>query len=140
MNRRQRGFTLIEAIVALVLIATTGMALFTWINSNITALSRVREMNARNEATLNAVEYMNNVNPMVAPEGRADLGIFSLSWKAEAMTDPRDGANYPYGIGIYQLALYQTRVTLTRPDRQPWFDFGLQQVGYKKVRDLKLPF
>ena len=31
----QRGFTLIEAIVAMVLIASTGMALFSWINSNL---------------------------------------------------------------------------------------------------------
>ncbi len=45
-QNRQHGFTLIEAIVALVLIATAGMALFSWINSNIITLNRIQEINA----------------------------------------------------------------------------------------------
>lgn len=139
-GRKQHGFTLIEAIVALVLIATTGMALFSWINSNITTLNRVRENNAENTATVNAVEYMSSINPMTSPEGQTDLGSYRLSWKAEAITEPRDGSGYPYGIGLYQLSLYQTKVTIQKPDGQFWFSFVLQQVGYKKVRELLMPF
>ncbi len=136
MNSKQHGFTLIEAIVALVLIATTGMALFSWINGNIITLSRVREINAENAATQNSVEYMNNVNPMISPEGQTDMGSFRLSWKAEATTEPRDGAGYPFGIGLYQMAMFQTRVTIQKLNGQFWFDFTLQQVGYKKVREI----
>ncbi|MDP2829641.1 MAG: prepilin-type N-terminal cleavage/methylation domain-containing protein [Sulfuricellaceae bacterium] len=137
---KQHGFTLIEAIVALVLIATTGMALFGWINSNITTLNRVREINAENDATLNVVEYMRNINPMASPEGKANLGAYQLSWKAEAVTDPCDGANYPFGISLYQLGMYQTKITVQKPDEKKWFSFTLQQVGYKKVRTLATPF
>ena len=137
---RQKGFTLIEAIVALVLIATTGMALFSWINSNIITLNRVQESNAENAATLNVVEYMNNVNPMTAPEGKADLGAYRLGWKSEASTEPRDGASYPFGISLYQLGMYQTKITVQKSDGAFWFGFTLQQVGYKKVRDTARPF
>lgn len=136
MNEKQHGFTLIEAIVALVLIATTGMALFSWINSNIITLNRVQEINAENAATLNAVEYMNNINPMIVPEGKNNLGSCRLSWKSEAQTEPRDGASYPYGISLYQLGMYQTKVSVQKPDGKFWFSFTLQQVGYKKVREL----
>ena len=139
-DRKQHGFTLIEAIVALVLIATTGMALFGWINSNIITLNRVQEINAKNAATLNAVEYMHSINPMASPEGKTNLDSCRLSWKTEAATDPRDGAGYPFGISLYQLGMYQTKVTVQKPDGQFWFAFTLQQVGYKKVRELTMPF
>ena len=137
---RQKGFTIIEAIVALVLIATTGMALFSWINSNIITLNRVQESNAENAATLNVVEYMNNVNPMTSPEGKADLGAYRLAWKSEASTEPRDGASYPFGISLYQLGMYQTKITVQKSDGAFWFGFTLQQVGYKKVRETARPF
>ncbi|HUX23132.1 MAG TPA: prepilin-type N-terminal cleavage/methylation domain-containing protein [Burkholderiales bacterium] len=136
----QHGFTLIEAIVALVLIATTGMALFSWINSNLMTLSRVQEVNAENSATQNVLEYMADINPMASPEGRADLGSLRLSWQAEATTEPRDGASYPYGTSLYQLAMYRTKISVQKPDGQSWFAFSLQQVGYKKVREIVKPF
>lgn len=138
--RKQLGFTLIEAIVALVLIGTTGMALFGWINTNITTLNRVQETNAANAATINVLEYMNSINPMISPEGQANLGAYRLSWKAETVMEPRDGAGYPYGISLYQLGLYQTKITVQKPDGQFWFTFALQQVGHKKVRELSLDF
>lgn len=138
--RKQLGFTLIEAIVALVLIGTTGMALFGWINTNITTLNRVQETNAENAATINVLEYMNSINPMILPEGQANLGAYRLSWNAETVMEPRDGAGYPYGISLYQLGLYQTKITVQKPDGQFWFAFTLQQVGYKKVRELSLDF
>lgn len=136
----QRGFTLIEAIVALVLIATTGMALFSWVNSNIITLSRVQLSNAENAATINAVEYMHHINPMLTPVGQANFGTYRLDWRAEAITEPRDGAGYPYSTGLYQLALYQTKITVQNAGGAFWFDIKLQQVGYKRVRESVLPF
>jgi general secretion pathway protein I len=135
-RRKQRGFTLIEAIVALVLIATTGMALFSWLNSNLITLNRVQDSNTENAATLNALEYMHTINPMLTPEGQADLGAYQLSWKAEPTTEPRDGAGYPYGIGLYQLRLFDTQVALNTASGQAWLTFSLKQVGHKKVRSL----
>ncbi len=133
---RQRGFTLIEAIVAMVLIATTGMALFAWVNSNIITLSRVQEANAVGAATANVLDYMDTVNPMVTPSGEAVLGDYKLTWQSTAITEPRDGAGYPFGVSNFQLALFDTRVAVQRLDRQPWFDFTLAQVGYQKIRTL----
>jgi general secretion pathway protein I len=134
--KRQHGFTLLEAIVALVLLGTTGMALFSWINSNIITLNRIQEVNAKNAVTINAVEYMEKVNPSANPTGKASFGTFELHWESQPIHGPRDGANYPYGIGLHQLALYQTKVTVSRPEGQYWFDFMLNQVGHLKVREL----
>lgn len=120
----------------MVLIATSGMALFSWINSNIITLNRIQEINAVNAATANALEYVATVNPMASPQGQADLGAYRLEWDASATEETRDGAGYPYSIGLFQLNLYQTKVTLKKPGGQVWFSFEMQQVGYKKVREL----
>ena len=45
VTRQQRGFSLLEAVVSIVLISTTGLALFSWINSNLISLGRVQETN-----------------------------------------------------------------------------------------------
>ena len=136
---RQRGFSLLEAIVAMVLISAMGGALFAWINTELQALERTQDANTRAEAMVNAVEFMEAVNPMLTPQGRAPLAGMELSWEAKASTPVRDGVSYPQGISLYQLALYDTQVRVAHPDGSPWFEFTLQQVGYKRVRDNK-PF
>ena len=136
---RQRGFSLLEAIVAMVLISSMGGALFAWINTELQALERTQDANTRAEAMVNAVEFMEAVNPMITPQGKAPLAGMELSWEAKASTPVRDGVSYPQGISLYQLALYDTQVRVAHPDGSPWFEFTLQQVGYKRVRDNK-PF
>ena len=140
MTRGQRGFTLLEAIVALVLIGTMGMALFGWINNTLLSLHRIQDANAVAEAKLNALAYMDTVNPMLRPDGKAALGAYRLSWQATAATAIQDNTGYPRGVGLYQLALYDTQVKVERADGEAWFEFALKQVGYKKARELKLPF
>lgn len=133
---RQAGFTLLEAIVALVLISTAGLALFSWINGNIMALTRIQDANARSEATVNILEYMDRVNPMLTPEGDTRLGEYTMHWRSRPITNVIDGANYPRGISLYQMALYSTSILVKTDGGQAWFDMKLQQVGYKKVRTL----
>lgn len=137
-NRKQQGFTLLEAIVAMVLIATTGMALFSWINSNIITLNRIHETNERSEATQNILEYMDSINPMLKPEGNAALGSYTIRWKAKPTTLVQDGSAYPLGTSLFQFALYDTLVEAETKDKIARFDFHLRQVGYKKVRTINL--
>ncbi|MFN7475909.1 MAG: prepilin-type N-terminal cleavage/methylation domain-containing protein [Burkholderiales bacterium] len=41
VRRGDFGFTLLEAIVALVLLTTAGLALFSWINNGFDSLQRI---------------------------------------------------------------------------------------------------
>lgn len=134
----QRGFSLLEAVVAMVLISGAGYALFGWVNSNIMALNRIHETNARSAATQNILEYMDTINPMQKPEGAAALGNYNIRWTAKPATLIQDGSAFPEGISLYQLALYETLVNVETGDKTPWFSFQLRQVGYKKVRTLSL--
>lgn len=143
MNNRplSRGFSLLEALVALVILASAGWALFDWINASIVALGRVEEANARSAASANALEFMQSVNPMLRPEGEMDLGDFRIAWRASAITNPIDGSDYPRGRSAFQLALYDTVVRANlRGDDKPWFELRLKQVGYKRAREAFNPF
>ena len=126
---KQRGFSLLEAIVAMVIISGAGYALFGWINSNIMTLSSIRDANARAEATQNILEYMSSVNPMLKPTGSASLGPYKIRWTSKPTTLVQDVTD-----SLYQLALYETVVKAENLQSQPWFEFNLRQVGYKRVR------
>ncbi len=130
----QGGFTLMEAIVAMVLISGVGIALYGWINGNIVALSRVHDANARSEATTNVLEYMHRVNPMLVPEGRAALGAYAIRWRANPASPTAEGVAFPRGRSLYQLALFDTTVAVTGEGGDAWFELKLRQVGYKQVR------
>jgi general secretion pathway protein I len=140
MNRQtaQSGFTLLEAIVALVLISGTGMALFGWINTNIATLYRVQETSARAEATRNALEYLRTINTMQSPVGEIPMGGYSVRWRSSLLSPVVDGVNRAEGISLYQFALYETHVEIIRESGESWIAFELRQVGYKKVRTLIL--
>lgn len=123
----------------MVLISGTGLALYGWIGTELSSVTRLQQSNARAEVTANAIEFMQSVNPMLTPEGKATFAAFRMTWLAKAATDVQDGVSYPRGMSLYQLALYDTLIRIDDADGQPWFDFNLRQVGYKRVRDNK-PF
>ena len=71
--KRQSGFTLLEAVVAMVLISSTGAALLVWINAELGSVSRLQQSNAQSEAMVNVLEFMQTVNPMLTPDGKASF-------------------------------------------------------------------
>lgn len=136
MRHRVRGFTLLEAMVALAILGGTGMALFSWISTSVTSQRRVEDANRRSEAIANTIEYMQTVNPMQAAQGRFDFGDFRVEWDAVPTTAKVDGVAYPRGLSSYQLALYDTHVNAVRGDDAHWFELRLQLVGFKRVREM----
>ncbi len=129
----QQGFSLLEAIVALVLIATTGIALFDWINTNLVSLSHIQHSTQRQEATRNALAFMETVNPQENPQDEKTIGIYKFSWNARELRAPKDGKSVLGGVGLFQVSLYETEVTVT-VDNNLLARFNLRQVGFKQVR------
>ena len=122
----QRGFTLLEAIVALVLISSTGMALLNWINTNLMTLQHVQQTYQRHEAMRNALAFMDTINPQIRTQGKETVGIYTFRWKAQTVKLPRGGK------GIYQISLYDTQVEVIF-EKTLLARFTLRQVGFKQV-------
>jgi general secretion pathway protein I len=136
MRRASLGFTLIEALVAMVILGGAGVALFGWINASIVSVRRVELANERSAALANAIEYMQSVNPMALPAGRVRLGNHDIAWTSSAITPATRGSGYPQGHSLFELALYETSVQASRADDRNWFDFKMVLVGYRRTADV----
>jgi general secretion pathway protein I len=130
---KQRGFTLLETIIALVLISSVGMALLSWVHSNIMNLQQVRNANERNQAIRNTLSFMDTINPSLLPTGEHQLGMFLIRWQANLIDGPKDGVNMEGRIGYFQLALFDNQITILK-DEQILTQFSLRQAGYQQVR------
>ena len=68
-TERQRGFSLLEAIVALAILASVGMALFAAMNQSLSMVARAEKVRERESALRNAVAWIQVVNPAQQPRG-----------------------------------------------------------------------
>jgi len=127
---QQKGFTLIEAIVALVLISLTGMAIFQWLNQSMANLRVLEREQSTTLTVQNALAYIKTINPMENPTGKAQVGNMQLEWESDLLEEPTKGMTQKGSITQYTFGLYQLDITLTQTN-QPKFQFSVRQVGYK---------
>lgn len=132
-HSRAHGFTLLEAIVALVILTTAGLALFSWINASFDSLHRIEYNNNRAAAEINAMEYLRNINPMATPEGEAVLGEVKMRWRSRAVSDIKPNMTDSQTPGPFMVALYETEVSLESLPQLPQYTFILRQMGYNRL-------
>lgn len=141
---RDAGFTLLEAIVAIALLGALLVPLYSLMSRNLDGLFRVGEANLRSEVMLNALALLDTVNPMDRPQGSQAMGNYVMRWRSVPLTVPVDGVGFPAGQSLYQVAMFRTNVQVLRSsdrgDPTPFLDFDLRQVGWKQVRQFRLPF
>jgi len=138
--KAERGFTLIEAVVAMAVLAAALLPIYALISSSLNGATRLAAKAAEGEHVLNAIEVMAVVNPLKAPKGQIPLGAGLVRWEARRLTEPMDGTAYPRGISLYRLALFDTAVTVLDPEGQVAASFTLRQTGYDRVREPAIPF
>lgn len=132
-RQRVRGFSLLEAVVALAILASAGLALFASLTQSVQMVGRAERARELDLALRNALAWVERINPMVAPEGEQALGAYRLRWQAEPVEPPRDGATGYLQPGFYQVGLYRLRLELWR-DGALEREVSLRRVGYRQVR------
>ena len=135
MNRisKNSGFSLLEAIVAITIFSLSSGAVFAWINSQLLSLERVEDHARINRAVEQSLASLQSVNPMENPSGQQGIGTYEMSWRAQAIEDPRDNVNR-YGFkGLYQVGLYRLDIEI-RYQGEPLTRYQTNQVGFRQVR------
>jgi len=136
-HRRPRsvaGFGLLEAIVALAILAGTGAALFAWISQNLQAASRIEAEQERVALQLAAQGLVASVNPFTEPEGTRRLGSTSVSWRAKLVAPLR--ASVPTQAmeqTRWRVGLYELSVTAKDENTASSTEFVLMQAGLEAL-------
>lgn len=132
--RREHGFSLLEMIAALTILAIGSVVLFNWLGQTMGQLTRFQNMERTSLAKLQAVQYLTAQNPSIRPNGEQAFEKFRMEWKSEPLSESRDSVSPENGLGIYQLDLYNVQVSIFDASGQAWFDFPVRLVGYRQVR------
>lgn len=133
-RRSAAGFSLLEAIVALAILAAAGLALFAAIAQSVRMTERAERAREADTALRNALAWSEHLNPMQQPHGELVMGAYRLRWTSEPVEPERDAVTGYLQPGLYRVGLFRLRMEL-------WRDGALAQaterlrVGYRQVRE-----
>ena len=134
------GFALLEAIVAIAVLAATLVPIFGLVSASLNNAFRLSQAELRAELEMSALEVIYSVNPMIQPKGQIALPPYRVEWTANRATPDVDSVNFPRNIGLYVVALFNTDVIVRDGTGSVLTQFSLVQIGYKRTREPSLPF
>lgn len=137
LPRLQSGFTLLEAIVALVVFSLGAFALYGWLSTNTITLQRIIARRELAEVRHSALDVMRLVNPMSEPSGRRKIGVIEVQWQAKLLEPAKQGVTQVGLPTLFQIGLYDVDVRILRGS-ETIDTFDVRQVGYRQVRQLEL--
>lgn len=126
------GFTLLEAVVALAIFTTVGVALYGAFNTNLIALGRVQDVSRQLPTVHNAVEYLASVNPSQTPAGAVALDGFDVRWQATLVEPARRTRNALGEPGSYAIGLYHVEFVVHDGERRVG-SWSMRLVGHERV-------
>jgi general secretion pathway protein I len=123
------GFSLLEAIVALTLISTIGLAIFSWVSGMLISVEKIENNGSRLTVMRNAAEYLSNTNIMEQPSGNAILGPYQLSWNSELVEPIKTGLNSNSTANEFKVGLYDVNVSVVNANHKE-VQFTLRLTGF----------
>lgn len=133
-----RGFTLLEAIVALAIFSAGAMALYGLFSANLLGLARARDVVGQIPIVEQAVERLSLVNPHRQAQGEFQLGSIDVVWEATPLEPLRQSQNAVGFMGSFEVGLYQVDFEISEGERLlgAW---QMRLVGYEAVRTTSFP-
>lgn len=131
-DNAEAGFTLIEVIVALVILSSALLAFYQFLSTSMTAADRVRHAADAYDRDRNGLALASSLNPMATPSGEIDLGAYRIRWRAERIGPIQQSTEYPTGEpGKFTVALY--RIVVDFPGNANFAPLEVTKLGYHRV-------
>ncbi len=133
MRSDQRGFSLLEAVVALAILAAAGLALFAAMSQSMQMVGRAEDARTADAAMRNALAWVEQLNPMESPTGELQFPPYTVSWTSSLLEPVRPSATGYLAPGLHDVGLYRLDLTLRR-DGALVREFDVRRIGYRQVR------
>jgi len=130
----QQGFTLLEAIVAMVILTSASLALYSLFNTNLITLGRVQQVSSEVPLVEQATQHLLAMNLTQAAAGEFEVDGARVVWSAELLEPYRQSQNVRGFIGYFQLGLYTVEFAISNKN-ELLGSYTLRLVGYEKVRE-----
>lgn len=129
---RRAGFSLLETVVAMVIFAAAGTALYALFNTNLIAMARVEAVSAQAPVVRAALATLSAVNPAERQAGRFTIDGHEIMWTA-TLVEPMRAVRPPPGApSRYQLGLYEI-VFRIGDGRRALGAWRVRQVGHRML-------
>lgn len=117
MKTRVRGFSLLEAIIALLVVSSAVLGAYSWVGSNIQTLNRVRDLALEESATRHALDQLQQTELALLDQGEMQWRGYRIQWQAEPVEPTRRGRTAVGGNGLYELTLYHIALSIFSDER-----------------------
>lgn len=136
LRQTQAGFSLLEAIVALSILAMSAMALYGWLNSNLVLLKRVDDVYQSVQTVESALEWISIMDPHVQPEGEQEIAGALVRWRFVPMGSSLPAKDMQGNLSVNDAQLFRAEVEIWRDSKQ-LARFDVVQLGLQAQRDIE---
>lgn len=130
---KSSGFTLLESIVALVILSAIGISVLSWVSQSSLSVSRLleRERDANLQKSLVAIAGL--INPRTSPSGQIDFDTMMINWTTVSRK-PLDNLLNDRLLINQDLSMFTLSMTVkTQTGDVLIQDFQIDQPGYQRV-------
>lgn len=133
MKTTSRGFSLLEAIVALAILSSSGVALYAWLSTSLSGLIRVDEVMEMNQVTDDLDAFFSTLNLTDESEQRLKLNGYDVDWRATLVEPKQQGRSLSGQLSHFDLGLYEVDVEVYKGNKLLG-DYTTRIVGYQRTR------
>ncbi len=132
-----RGFTLVEAMVAMVILSLSLAGLFGLVNTDLISLRRAEAVVASQNTLLEAYRQVQLLTLADGASGRFEINGYDCAWTASLVEPVTVGRGRVGSVGAYDHGLYAVDLALFSKSR-PLGNWTFRVAQYERVRNLEI--